>query len=250
MEPTNPLPSLYPPLERMDPQLHREWIYRGCLRTHIERYAFLCEHVRGKRVLDIACGTGYGTAMLAETATQVTGMDVSEEAVKDAATRYARPNVTFTAAPAVRVPLPDESIDVVVSFETIEHLQKEEVLPFLLEMRRLMRPGATLWLSTPDRFAASLGTPAVDFHIQEFTEQELRALLEKAHFTVTGAFGQTVIAAWQIRMGMGTLRVFPQWLVLKLWRLWIYMLRPGKVVPMKNGHSDSATQIILEALRS
>src|SRR5437667_10028853 len=87
---------------------------------HIYRYRFATRFVRGRRVLDIACGEGYGAAALARAgAARVIGIDLSEEACEHARQKY---GVDARSGDAHRIPLPDRSVDVIVSFETIEHL--------------------------------------------------------------------------------------------------------------------------------
>src|SRR5690242_564830 len=89
---------------------------------HLHRYAWCSRLVAGKDVLDIACGEGYGSAMLARHARSVTGVDIAQSAVQHAAERYGgTPGLQFTCGDAAQIPLGDQSVDVVVSFETIEH---------------------------------------------------------------------------------------------------------------------------------
>ena len=90
--------------------------------THVHRYALSDEFVRGKTVLDIASGEGYGAALLANTAELVIGVDIDPEAVGHAQRTYARqPNLEFRAGSCDAIPLANQSVDVVTSFETIEH---------------------------------------------------------------------------------------------------------------------------------
>src|SRR4029077_15979539 len=117
---------------------------------HLERYRWAAEFVAGKRVLDVACGTGYGTALLAKAgAAQVDGFDCSTEAVAFAKHSWPLPNVRFAVATANRLPLPDASYDIYVSFETIEHVNDDDAL--LTEAIRVLRPGGLLLVSTPNR---------------------------------------------------------------------------------------------------
>src|SRR6266536_6693906 len=116
---------------------------------HIYRYRFATRFVRGKRVLDIACGEGYGTAALSRAgAASVIGVDISEETCEHARRKY---GVDARQGSADQIPLPAQSIDVVVSFETIEHVERPEA--FLDECLRVLAPGGMLVLSTPNREA-------------------------------------------------------------------------------------------------
>jgi 2-polyprenyl-3-methyl-5-hydroxy-6-metoxy-1,4-benzoquinol methylase len=150
---------------------------------HVYRYAFACRFVRGKRVLDIACGEGYGSAALQKTgAANVIGVDVSESTCSHARNKYwldARPGT------AERIPLPDNSVDVVVSFETIEHVPDPDC--FLDECVRVLAPGGRLVISTPNKeiYTGRLGARN-RYHCSEMTEEEfasaLRARFHDVHF--------------------------------------------------------------------
>ncbi len=108
-------------------------------REHLHRYATACELVQGKAVLDIACGEGYGAAMLANVANQVTGVHISAETIAFASAKYRRKNLEFKIRSCAEVPVADASIDIIVSFETIEHHNQNEVL--MDEFKRVLRPG-------------------------------------------------------------------------------------------------------------
>ena len=189
-----------PPLERVDPERTR-WYLRGVIAEHIGRYRFAAGAVRGKRVLDVACGSGYGCAILAETAAEVVGVDISPEAVAHAAGRYASlPNVRFACGDARRVPVQDERFDVVTSFETLEHLPVSGINEYLGEIHRVLAPGGRAFVSTPDRDSYSLGGDTGNpFHLYEFTRDEFLARLG-ARFEVAGVFGQEFAPHWQLRL--------------------------------------------------
>src|SRR5689334_1946598 len=106
---------------------------------HFHRYFLARQLCRGKDVIDVASGEGYGAALLSQVARSVVGVELSLEAVAHASAAYGRRNVAFLAADARAMPLADASIDVVVSFETIEHFWEQET--FLTEVKRVLRPG-------------------------------------------------------------------------------------------------------------
>ena len=169
---------------------------------HMARYHFATQFVRDKQVADIACGTGYGTQLLAGAgARSVRGIDLSEEAVKFSREHYDAPNVTFTVASAEQLtPVRDGEFDLVVSFETIEHLPNVEA--YLDEMVRILRPGGTFMVSTPDRRIASIlywlkRRPANQHHVREYTERELLDLLSK-RFQIQAIYGQGFVARWLV----------------------------------------------------
>lgn len=116
---------------------------------HLHRYAWASDVVAGKDVLDIACGEGYGSAMLAAKAKSVIGIDVSDEAVAHATRTYVAGNLRFAAGDAADIPLPDDCVDVVVSFETIEHLERQDEM--LSQVRRVLRADGVLVISSPNR---------------------------------------------------------------------------------------------------
>lgn len=147
------------------------------LQEHVARYLFAAPHVGGKRVLDIASGTGYGAAMLARNgARSVVGVDRSAEAAAFAAHHYGR-DVHFVCADIREIPFVRGSFDVVTSFETIEHISDHE--RFLDECRRVLAPGGLFICSSPNKRAYSLGRrrPINPYHVREFTAAEFRRLL-------------------------------------------------------------------------
>lgn len=145
---------------------------------HFARYAFATRLARGRRVLDIACGTGYGTAELASVARAAAGADVSEEAVSYAQQHYQAANLSFHTGPAEALPFPDQSFDLIVAFEVIEHLADARAL--LSEARRVMAPGGQFIVSTPNRLyyeQTRRESGPNPFHTHEFEFEEFRDLL-------------------------------------------------------------------------
>ena len=143
---------------------------------HWHRYAVAAPLVRGKRVLDAACGEGYGTSLLAGSAASVVGVDVSDDAIAHAIGRYGAPNVRFAAASVTRLPLADASVDAIVSFETIEHLAEQREM--LAEFRRVLSTDGILVISSPNRPVYNEDADAVNhYHVRELDREELAALL-------------------------------------------------------------------------
>lgn len=173
--------------ERFTPECEREIWYE-----HVHRYAFALQFCRERKVLDAACGEGYGSAMLAGVADRVTGVDVSTEAIEHARRRYAEAgNLAFEAANCTVLPFEVDSFDVVVSFETLEHLQDQAEM--LAEFRRVLRPDGLLILSSPDRAEYSdrqgFDNP---FHVRELYRQELEDLIS-ASFPAWRILGQKLM---------------------------------------------------------
>ena len=166
---------------------------------HWHRYHFAARWARGRKVLDVACGEGYGAALLARHAAHVTGVDLAAEAIAHARRTYAGlANAEFVEAPCTRLPLADASFDVVVSFETLEHIAEQEA--FLAEAARVLKPEGVLLLSCPNRLEYSDKRDfANEFHVKELYRAELAALLA-ARFPEASWYGQrpsffSVIAA-------------------------------------------------------
>jgi len=146
---------------------------------HLARYLFAARLSRRRRVLDLACGAGYGTAELARNATHVTGVDIAADAVEHAAAHYSAPNVEFLQGTCTAVALPDQSFDLITAFECIEHLDDWQLL--LTEAKRLLAPGGQFVVSTPNKsyYAESRRMSGANpFHLHEFEFDEFRVALE------------------------------------------------------------------------
>jgi glycosyltransferase involved in cell wall biosynthesis/SAM-dependent methyltransferase len=159
---------------------------------HVHRYLVARAWCHGRRVLDIACGEGYGSDLLAQVADRVYGVDVAPEAVGHARKTYPRPNLEFRLGDCASIPLPDASVDVVVSFETIEHHERHEEM--MREVRRVLVPGGTLVISSPDRREYSEVPGYTNpFHVRELYRDEFERLL-RSHFRHVTVAGQRVKA--------------------------------------------------------
>jgi ubiquinone/menaquinone biosynthesis C-methylase UbiE len=157
--------------ERMVPEISDMITYW----EHIYRYRFAAGLVKNKRVLDIACGEGYGAAGLQKSgARSVIGVDISEEACNHAREKY---NLDARQGNAEAIPLPVHSVDVIVSFETIEHINNPA--SFLSECTRVLDPKGTLIISTPIRDIYRKTGRSSTYHCSEFSEQEMENLLAR-----------------------------------------------------------------------
>lgn len=145
---------------------------------HLARYRYASTFVSGKQVLDIACGTGYGTRLLKEAgAISVCGMDISLDAVTYAHDKYSCPGVMFKQGDCASVPFENGKFDVVVSFETLEHIKNYKI--FISEMGRILKDDGVFIVSTPNKAISSPDreTPYNPFHVKEFHLKELITLL-------------------------------------------------------------------------
>ena len=156
---------------------------------HWHRYHFATRWSAGRRVLDIACGEGYGSALLARNASHVTGVDVSLEAIEHARQAYGSArNVEFSSGSCTRIPLPDGSVDLVVSFETIEHIEAQEA--FLDEAARVLAPDGVLLVSCPNKEEYTDKREFNnEYHVKELYRDELDALL-RSRFAHADWYGQ------------------------------------------------------------
>lgn len=146
---------------------------------HLHRYFLARQLCRGLDVLDVASGEGYGSALLAQTARSVVGVELSDQAVAYSASAYTAANLRFMQGDARKIPLEDASVDVVVSFETLEHFFEQD--HFIAEARRVLRSGGLLILSSPERDVYSpLGSHANPYHARELTRGEFEALVRPA----------------------------------------------------------------------
>lgn len=117
-------------------------------RAHLARYEFAARHADGRRVADIACGTGYGTEILSRAgALSVIGIDRNGEAIQYAGLYHSTPSSLYRTADAAATKIDTESIDLVVSFETLEHVDSDEKV--LEEFVRILGPEGTLICSVP-----------------------------------------------------------------------------------------------------
>jgi SAM-dependent methyltransferase len=156
-------------------------------RRHLVVYDWIAARCGGLDVVDMACGEGYGTEVLARRAARVTGVDANPEAHEHARLKYTRPGVRFVRD---LVETFDESCDAVVFLQTIEHVQNPgEILDHL---RSLLRPGGTAYVSTPNVLTLApdgekSGNP---WHVKEYRAEEFRALCEGSfeHVEMLGLF--------------------------------------------------------------
>lgn len=165
---------------------------RNTFWEHIYRYRFALPYVHGKRVLDIACGEGYGAAALQQAgAASVTGVDISLEACEHASKRY---GITTKVGDVKNIPLPNKSLDVVVSFETIEHTDNPDL--FLDECVRVLVPSGKLVISTPNLDSRDESAQKNPFHLKELSAKEFVAALENRFQKVEIFTQRPKMAAW------------------------------------------------------
>ncbi len=163
------------------------------LYEHLHRYAATQSIGRNKTVLDIASGEGYGSFLLSEFAAYVYGVDIADTAVKHAQEKYAtkRSNLTFKQGSTSNIPLETGTIDVVVSFETIEHHDEHEQM--IAEIKRVLKPGGLLVISSPNKTVYSKVVRENPYHVKELEFEEFEAFM-KSHFKHTAFYEQRYVA--------------------------------------------------------
>jgi SAM-dependent methyltransferase len=192
---------------------------RDALALHLERYDFAARWARPGRLLDIACGVGYGTQRLAERvggAREVVGVDVSAEAIEHARARYAHPLARYEAADAMGF-ADAEGFDTIVSLETLEHLP--EPAGFVARVAGLLRPRGVLVASVPT-------TPSVDVnphHLHDFSAASFRRLLARVGLRELAALEQAQPVPLAAVLGRGELRLADRREGLPAW----YLAHPG-----------------------
>lgn len=167
---------------------------------HLVRYQLAQSLASGKRVLDVATGSGYGAKMLAGAgATSVKAVDISQETILKAKKNYNHKNLEFICDSAESLTtIPNSSIDLVVSFETIEHLTNYQV--YLENLKRVLAPNGLVLISTPNKEIFKQKNP---FHIKEFTHNEFEIIL-KQYFNQVRILNQYNGLASYIQTGQET----------------------------------------------
>ena len=158
---------------------------------HVATYRFAEQFTRGKRVLDFGCGSGYGSAQIAQTAAHVTAVDVAEDAIAYARDQFRRDNLEFRAIdPSARLPFEDASFDTVLSFQVFEHVS--DTAHYLSEIRRVLAPQGQLVLVTPDRSTRllPLQRPWNRWHLHEYGKHELADAMSR-YFDRVDVLGMT-----------------------------------------------------------
>lgn len=156
---------------------------------HLARYAWASAFCSGRRVLDAGCGVGYGAEMINEAgATEVVAIDISEPAI-DLARSTVTPGVTCEVGDVRSLSYDDDSFDVVVCFEVIEHLEEQDRV--LDELARVLAPDGLLLISSPNRERYVPGNP---HHRHEFVRAEMQAALD-ARFPSARIISQHVMLA-------------------------------------------------------
>jgi 2-polyprenyl-3-methyl-5-hydroxy-6-metoxy-1,4-benzoquinol methylase len=199
-------------IERVTPDNIAEWRSMGL--QHMQRYEFAARFTAGKVVLDLACGNGYGTFTLMNLgARSVTGADLDSEAIKYAKDHYQRPGLAFHCGNCFEFPPIPGGYETIVSFETIEHLEKPDC--FVQKLRELISPAGRLIISAPNtlRYKRAAVPIANPYHLSEPTYDELKAWLAPA-FIVEQEWEQSPVSmGFHRQTALLTASAFARWML-------------------------------------
>jgi SAM-dependent methyltransferase len=151
---------------------------------HVASYEFVVDFCRGKRVLDLGCGSGYGAAIISEVAASVHAVDVSADAIRFATQTYGRENITYSEIVSdAPLAFRDKEFDVVLSFQVLEHVHDDAA--YLAEAARVLAPAGVMVLITPDRRHRLLPgqRPWNRWHLREYGQDNLSTLVRRS-FTI------------------------------------------------------------------
>ncbi len=179
-------------------------------RRHLVVYEWIAERVRGLRAIDMACGEGYGSDVLARTAASVVGVDANPDAHEHARLRYVRPNLRFARELVEGF---SEPADAVVFLQTIEHLQDPGAV--LEHFRSLVGDSGTVFVSTPNVLTlAPKGASRSDnpWHVHEYRREEFEQLCREhfANVELYGLFHARKLRAHELALRLGWDRVHPR----------------------------------------
>jgi 2-polyprenyl-3-methyl-5-hydroxy-6-metoxy-1,4-benzoquinol methylase len=185
------------------------WGEPGLVAWHLARYRFALPIVAGKRVMDFGCGEGYGSALLAERAGEVVGVDYSPAAVRHASSTYVRRNLRFQVGDAAALDASLGRFDVITCFEVLEHVEDQDAV--LARFAVLLDPAGKLVLSTPNMlvevpFERFVWGEKNEYHVGLLSPAELRRRLRR-HFRSVRLYGQTP-AGNAVHLVLKTLDVF------------------------------------------
>lgn len=158
---------------------------------HLHRYALAIEIAKNKIVLDIASGEGYGSFLLSKTSQMVFGVDIDKYSILHAQNKYSDiDNLKFLQGSTSLIPLENNSVDIVISFETIEHHDEHELM--MKEISRVLRKNGCLLISSPEKSIYKQRDPNNPYHIKELTFLEFQHLL-KNYFKYNYYFNQRFV---------------------------------------------------------
>jgi ubiquinone/menaquinone biosynthesis C-methylase UbiE len=159
--------------ERLMPEVMNEDTF-----LHLHRYAITFDYIKDKDVIDIACGEGYGSFLMSKYAKNIIGIDIDKNTIDNANSKYVNNNLSYLQGDVSKIPLQSSTIDVVVSFETIEHTTMHNEM--MVEIKRVLKPDGLLIMSSPDKYNYSEKRGFRNkFHVKELYLEEFENLIKK-----------------------------------------------------------------------
>ena len=224
-----------------------EHLHRKNYPDHWERYEFAINYCANQKVIDVACGPGYGTALISKaTSTRPIGLDVDKSTIEIARNNYGKV-ADFYAVEGYVWPIEDGSIDVIVSLETFEHL--DDPNSFLHESLRVLKRGGILILSTPLNETESRFSPENQYHIREYSWDELGQVVSDM-FDIQARFSQvSTLSSLALSLNNNTANLAKLLIPNFLRRLLVRVLAKspamtsGAILPEK--HKNAGVQIII-----
>jgi|WetSurMetagenome_2_1015567.scaffolds.fasta_scaffold170515_2 2-polyprenyl-3-methyl-5-hydroxy-6-metoxy-1,4-benzoquinol methylase len=161
--------------------------------AHVHRYLWVQNYLKSGVCLDAGCGSGYGTNFIAETCpvTEITGIDIDEEAVEYCQTTYKKTKLHFKKMSVTQMDFPDDYFDHIISFDVLEHLSEEGQKKFLSEVNRTLKASGTAYIGCPNGQRIANWKPN-KFHLRELTQIEFEQLLRE-NFGSVNTIGQDII---------------------------------------------------------
>ena len=158
------------------------FVYNRIAIEHLHRYSIATEYCSDKIVLDIACGEGYGSHLMSEKASFVYGVDIDNECISQAKLKYKKQNIEFLVGSTSKIPLEDNSVDIVVSYETIEHHDEHDEM--MTEIKRVLKHGGLFCLAIGTKeFMEKL--PFTKYRFKLYDASDAEQLFRSAGFIVT-----------------------------------------------------------------
>lgn len=152
-------------------------------------------------ILEIGCGEGYGTSFVSGSCREIIGLDVEERIIDHASNKYSSTNCTFKSYSGNKIPYDDNAFDVVITFQTIEHIENDR--SFILDVHRVLKKDGMLILTTPNRqIRLKPGQkPWNKFHMREYTIKDLNALLQGVfkEINIKGIFGSDIVQCIELK---------------------------------------------------
>jgi len=238
-------PEGVPPLaltgERTLPDVPEENYW---FRRHLAVYEWIAERCEGLDVVDMACGEGYGTDVLARRARRVVGVDANPEAYEHARLKYRRPNVSFVRDLVERYA---EPCDAVVFLQTIEHVEDPKAI--LEHFRSMLRPGGVVYVSTPN--VLTLAPPGAEksdnpWHLREYRPEEFRELCESVFGSVEilGLFHARRLRVHEIALKLGWDAIHPRLRLTKPFYDWFTPSISARDFKLRSGDLDKALDFL------